>query len=177
MAQFLRDPAVLAADIIAIQEPWINPYNDSIYHPTKQTHKLLWPGAEGERSRVCLFVSKRLARWTHFAHSGDVQELRLKTETCGEVSIFNIYNEQGTWDGLNLLKSVVSPPGSYLVVGDFNLHHPVWGGDDAVEDAEAEELLMLMDSASLDCWLEPGTVTRTDARIDLDKTRGIPTMG
>ena len=97
MAQFLRDPAVLAADIIAIQEPWINPYNDSTHHPAKQTHELLWPDI-GERSRVCLFVSKKLAGWTHFAHSGDVQELRLKTETCGKVSIFNIYNEQGTWE-------------------------------------------------------------------------------
>ncbi|KAJ5901433.1 hypothetical protein N7504_007427 [Penicillium tannophilum] len=143
MAQFLRDPAVLNADIIAIQEPWINPYNDTTHHPAKQTHELLWPEGEGERSRVCLFVSKKLAGWTHFAHSGDVQELRLKTER-GEVSIFNIYNEQGKWDGLNLLKSVVAerPRDIYLMLGDFNLHHPL----------------------AWDCWLEPGTVTRMDAR-------------
>ncbi|KAJ5667634.1 hypothetical protein N7507_003498 [Penicillium longicatenatum] len=161
MAQFLRDPAVLAADIIAIQEPWINPYNDSTHHPAKQTHELLWPDT-GERSRVCILVSKKLSGWTHFAHSGDVQELRLKTG-CGEVSLMNIYNEQGTWEGLNLLKTLITQ-GNYLILGDFNLHHPVWGGDDAVEDVEAEELLLLMDSAGLECWLEPGTITRADAR-------------
>ena len=165
MAQFLRDPAVLAADIIAIQEPWINPYKDNTHHPAKQTHELLWPseGETGARARVCMFVSKKIGGWTHFAHSADVQELRLRTE-IGEVRIMNVYNKQGKWDGLNLLRSLVVNKDTYLIVGDFNLHHPVWGGDDSEEDAEAEELLMLMDSAGLDCWLEPGTITRMDAR-------------
>ncbi|KAJ5667630.1 hypothetical protein N7507_003494 [Penicillium longicatenatum] len=173
MAQFLRDPAVLAADIIAIQEPWINPYKDDTHHPAKQTHELLWPSeaeASGEerRARVCMFVSKKLAKWTHYAYSGDVQELRLST-TTGEVRIMNIYNEQGTWDGLNLLKSIVLPISeqkgiSYLILGDFNLHHPIWGGDNAAEEPEAEELLILMDSTGLDSWLEPGVATRIDCR-------------
>ncbi|KAJ5953702.1 hypothetical protein N7454_000598 [Penicillium verhagenii] len=144
MAQFLRDPTVIAADIIAIQEPWINPFNKDTHHPAKLTHDLVWPSDLEERSRVCMFVSKKLAGWTHFAHSADVQELRLKTICGGDV----ISEQRST----------------YLLMGDFNLHHPVWGGDDAEEDAEAEELLTLMDSAELDCWLEPGTVTRMDAR-------------
>ena len=36
-----------------------------------------------------------------------------------------------------------------MIVGDFNLHHPVWGGDDVVEDAKVEDVLILMDIANL----------------------------
>lgn len=76
MAQFLRDPAVLEADIIAIQEPWKNPFKDDTHHPEKHTHELLIPEintAAGQRARVCLFVSKKLANWTYTAHSPDCQ--------------------------------------------------------------------------------------------------------
>lgn len=110
MAQFLRDPKVLAADIIAIQEPWKNPFQDSTHHPAKGTHELLWPAETetGQRARVCIYISKKLAGWTHYAHSGDLQEVRIRTEV-GEVRIFNIYNDQVTGDGLNLLKDLVEP--------------------------------------------------------------------
>jgi hypothetical protein len=43
MADFLSTLEVVQADIIAIQEPWENPYNDTKYHPLKQTHELLFP--------------------------------------------------------------------------------------------------------------------------------------
>lgn len=52
---------------------------------------------------------------------------------------------------------------SYLVLGNFNLHHPVWGGDDAPRDAKAEGLLDLKEVVGLDNWLIPGTVTRNQA--------------
>ncbi|KAJ5642579.1 hypothetical protein N7490_006579 [Penicillium lividum] len=166
MAQFLRDPKVLAADIIAIQEPWKNPFQDSTHHPAKGTHELLWPAeAEtGQRARVCMYISKKLAGWTHYAHSGDLQEVRIRTN-ISEVRVFNVYNDQITGDGLNLLRCLVKPTKeqkgiSYLIVGDFNLHHPVWGGDDAEEDAKAEEVLELMDTANLELWTEPGIPTR-----------------
>ncbi|OGE50276.1 hypothetical protein PENARI_c017G00750 [Penicillium arizonense] len=41
---------------------------------------------------------------------------------------------------------------STIVLGDFNLHHPAWGGDDA-----------LTDTANLDLWLAPGTITRDES--------------
>ncbi|KAJ6032769.1 hypothetical protein N7540_003501 [Penicillium herquei] len=169
MAQFLRDPDVLQADVIAIQEPWKNPYQNTTHHPAKDTHELLWPDDGEERPRVCMFVSKKLAGWTHYAHSRDVQELRLKTVSVGEIRLFNVYNEDGVWGGLDMLKDVVPPVSerrgtpsiiSYLVVGDFNLHHPAWGGDTACEDPRADDIIELMDLADLDLWLEPGTKTR-----------------
>ena len=79
--------------------------------------------------------------------------------------IFNIYNDQVTGDGLNLLKCLVESVREqrgflYLIVGDFNLHHPVWGGNSTVEDTKAEEVLELMDTANLELWTEPGVPTR-----------------
>ncbi|KAJ5638941.1 hypothetical protein N7528_001331 [Penicillium herquei] len=168
MAQFLRDPDVLRADVIAIQEPWKNPYQNTTHHPAKGTHELLWPEGD-ERPRVCMFVSKKLAKWTHYAYSKDVQELRIDTVSAGQLRIFNVYNEDGVWGGLDTVKDVVPPVSerrrtpsiiSSLVLGDFNLHHPAWGGDTACEDPRAADIIELMDSADLDLWLQPGTVTR-----------------
>ncbi|KAJ6078202.1 uncharacterized protein N7446_001138 [Penicillium canescens] len=42
-ADFLRNPRVLEADIIAVQEPWDNPYTETTHHPAKQTHELVFP--------------------------------------------------------------------------------------------------------------------------------------
>lgn len=41
-----------------------------------------------------------------------------------------------------------------IVPGDFNLHHPTWSGDDAVQDA-LNELTDLTDLTDLDLWLAP----------------------
>ena len=43
MAQFMRDPTVLEADIIHIQEPWRNPFQSTTHNPAKLTHELLYP--------------------------------------------------------------------------------------------------------------------------------------
>lgn len=60
MAQFLREEEVVSADIIAIQEPWENPFQDNTHYPLKQTHELLYLAANetGGRARVCIFVLK-----------------------------------------------------------------------------------------------------------------------
>lgn len=167
MAQFLRDPAVLQADIIAIQEPWKNPYKDDTHHPAKETHELLYPPAPpGKRTRVCMFVAKCLAptSWTHIVHSANCQELRVRGMST-ELRIVNLYNDQQTNSGLHLLPAVLpdishEAPQPALVVGDFNLHHPAWGGEDAIRDEEAEELLDMMEAAGLDNWVPQGEATR-----------------
>ena len=38
MAQFLRDPEILQADIIAIQESWKNSYSDTMYYSVFGSH-------------------------------------------------------------------------------------------------------------------------------------------
>jgi hypothetical protein len=104
MAQFLRDPVVLQAEVIAIQEPWRNLFKDDTHHPEKQTHELVWPqeSETGERARVCMYVSKKLSGWTHYVHSRDCHELRIEMRSAGELRIVNVYNEQEKWGALDL---------------------------------------------------------------------------
>ena len=64
------------------------------------------------------------------------------------------------------LKKTRSPPSdttSTILLGDLNLHHPVWGGEDVEPDPKAEDFLEIADKHPLDLWLEPGTITRDEA--------------
>lgn len=49
---------------------------------------------------------------------------------------------------------------NHIVVGDFNLHHPLWGGERHHQhDNEAEELLQLIGEYQMELLLPPGSVT------------------
>lgn len=80
MATFLRDRKVLAADIVAVQEPWRNEQQHTAHQPTIATFQLLYPAKETptdlnqawdqdqdpdrHQPGVCLFVSKKIDRST-----------------------------------------------------------------------------------------------------------------
>ena len=51
---------------------------------------------------------------------------------------------------------------SFLGKGDFNLYHPLWGGYAAVQAVKADKVLEFIEAASLDPWLQPGTIMRDD---------------
>jgi endonuclease/exonuclease/phosphatase family metal-dependent hydrolase len=47
-----------------------------------------------------------------------------------------------------------------IALGDFTLHHRLWGGSRvAQEDREAEDLLEIMETFDMSNTLEPGTIT------------------
>jgi endonuclease/exonuclease/phosphatase family metal-dependent hydrolase len=172
MADFLRQKEVLEADIIALQEPWRNPFKDDTHHPAKATHYMLYPppetSAEEEQARVCIFIRKALSpgAWSHTAHSRDCQELQLRYRAPGEVErglrIFNIYNrpELHQLSAAARLINLLTGENDELVLGDFNLHHPMWGGSEAVTDDAADNLLDEMEERRFGLWLPPGTPTR-----------------
>ncbi|KAI9035266.1 uncharacterized protein KD926_004235 [Aspergillus affinis] len=62
MAQFLQDPVVLEADLIFVQEPPENPYQDTTYHPANGSHQLLYPDSTeigDERARLLELTDTR----------------------------------------------------------------------------------------------------------------------
>ncbi|KAJ5876528.1 uncharacterized protein N7529_002112 [Penicillium soppii] len=181
MADFLSKAAVQKADIIAIQEPWENPYSDTTYHPLKQTHELLFPSSAetGGKSRVCIYISKRFGtEWTHHAHSAFCQEVRFLSPTLGMLRVLNIYNECGTTSTVEMLHELLNPRDQIILLGDFNLHHPAWGGIDSRQDPGSDKLIELCDAADLDLWLEPGTITRDQNgdQTTIDLFFGSPTL-
>jgi hypothetical protein len=103
MATLLRDPRIHEYDILAIQEPWRNPYTATTHHPAKDIFHLCYLAARGEegRARVCFFVNKRIdhRRWRFREHSKDVCSLIIEPSADHQdqqsVTVHNIYNVVG----------------------------------------------------------------------------------
>jgi hypothetical protein len=60
IASLLRDKRVIAFDILAIQEPWRNPYTETTHHPAKEAFHLCYLSGNSKPARTCFFVNKRL---------------------------------------------------------------------------------------------------------------------
>ncbi|KAH9221945.1 hypothetical protein DL95DRAFT_509971 [Leptodontidium sp. 2 PMI_412] len=130
----LKDERITEFDIIAIQELWKNDTLNTTHHPCSQHFDLLY--CDSPDTRTCTFISKRIsnAKWTAVAHSLDLNTVTIEYGNSREeevVYIHNIYNlpintGESTIPLLrDILRQLVED--YYIVVGDFNLHYPLWG--------------------------------------------------
>lgn len=173
MATLLRDTSVHEYDILAIQEPWWNPYVATTHHPAKDIFHLCYPARDDEGpARVCFFVNKRIEhkRWRFMEHTRDVCSL-IVDPSGGEpgrqkLAIHNIYNPaRHTTNGETALPEVRKVLDGHrekeqILLGDFNLHHPLWGGS-AVRRThrESEDLIAVIEDFGLNSTLPPGIIT------------------
>lgn len=184
MATLLRDPKAAEIDVLAIQEPWRNPYTATTHHPTKDTFHLCYPPGDGDArpARVCFFVNKRLDhnKWHFDAHSRDACSLTIYVQLEGQATtrmvIHNVYNpNRGAADRESVLPvvsrlleaaSAAETATEQMVIGDFNLHHSMWGGDGVMHvDPESAELIDIMTSFDLTSTISPGTVTYEEGDV------------
>ena len=122
----LANPKAQNFDIIALQEPSYNPQ-------TGGTHcsrgSCFWPvyEARGRRSRVALLFNKRLGirDWEADQVDDCIQVAQIQTSR-GPVQLINVYVEAERGRG------------------DFNLHHPSWGGERVRRADEAARELINM---------------------------------
>ena len=111
------------------QEPWRNPFINTTYHPLK-THFQLTYFSDAE-TRVCFYIHKRLdpSTWSVSYISRDIIALTIRSSLTGRrICILNVYNEVGT-DTVSVLTDSLRSLHQYhetIVLGDFNLHHPLW---------------------------------------------------
>jgi len=135
----LQDPRTASYDIIAIQEPWRNPFDYAAYNPRSSPFHLV--DAKKEGSRVSMYVNKKLSlsTWQETQHTDDLQSvtLRITDEAQGPriINIHNVYNppprshnEKEELGTLAALPQASQMPGEHIFLGDFNLHHPLWAG-------------------------------------------------
>lgn len=118
-------------------------------------------------ARTCFFVSKAIAveSWQTTIHSPDLITLSLTT-TTNVIHIHNYYNppsahtstELGT---LSILPRALAMQGQHILLGDFNLHHPLWGGiTSPTHHTLANHLIETATAANLNLALPRGTITR-----------------
>ncbi len=127
LASLFRNPRVLEYDVLAIQEPWRNPFINTTYHPLKTHFQLAY--LDDKSTRVCFYINKRidLGAWSVTHASKDIASLEIRNPNSGKrLHIINVYNEVGT-DTLETLADMMAAPEpdrDVVVLGDFNLHHP-----------------------------------------------------
>jgi len=99
----------------------------------------------------------------------------LNTDGDYPMLLINIYNIKNT-PLINNLSAFIPTNsqqhkyGKITIIGDFNLHHPLWNpAEYQRHDTEAEDLIALMAANELDLILSPGTITfpRYETTIDL----------
>ncbi len=138
-----------------------------------------------EATRVCFYIRDDISpeSWEVEFPSPDVATLNLRQRYGGVESILHIHNVYNPIpDNRNNLAGPSSiplltaqigkhPHDSHIVVGDFNLHHPYWGGPGVLNPHPgAEALLECAAQAQLELCLQAGSVTREqgNSRSTLD---------
>ena len=164
----LDSQAAGEATIIALQEPWLNTANGKT--KTKKGYFVVLPPQQNPR--VALLVSDKIGTdsWTPLFHNtGDLVTIQIQTP-AGTISIHNCYNpsgptshrQEGTIPALReaLVQTPRDTTANHIVVGDFNLHHPKWGGNTTqTQHIMADKLIDTIAEAHLQLALEPGTIT------------------
>ena len=167
MAPLFSEENVAEFDVIALQGPWRNTYHNTIFHPRKDIFELAY--MDDLLTRVCFYINKKiaLASWTVKFHSPDLCTLRIKTTTKHIFHIHNIYNPTAASEEpskIPLLQTILenSPLDEHMVLGDFNLHHPNWGGPKCRSDLLASDLVILAEQYHLTQLVPIGTITYSE---------------
>ena len=130
-----------------------------------------------EGARACIYINKRYppAQWTYEAQP---YTCRITIQLSdGPITIICVYSpppgsiSRPDMPVIEALQAEPQPRRTILV-GDFNVHHPVWGGYNVRPHKAADKLLQLAESWNLQLITPPGTPTWTrkgsaDSTIDL----------
>jgi exonuclease III len=191
MNLLLRNRKTWEFDIIAIQEPWLNSYDEKLTHNTSQGRFRAFVGNSG-RPLVCFLLNSKINPTTVriTGRSDHLCSLHITLNTGdGEqtITVHNAYNPhqqgavytEGRWQGVPT-ESVIPEldvalnryrQNDQVVVGDFNLYHEEWFGETRLpvhgtrKKAQVEALLDIMQSCNMELTLPPGTITRPRSDI------------
>ena len=163
---FVAEAAKQGCEIIALQEPWQNTHMNATYCPSSSG---FWPAYPKQfRSRACFLVRKTfpLSSWSVEYPAPDIASLTLQIEGR-TIHIHNVYSKSpNSYTHINQespifkLPQLLSKPGEHVLLGDFNLHHPIWGGPQCFTRHDmADELLRVVNEADLQLLTPPGTIT------------------
>ena len=175
LTPLIEDVRVKEYDILAIQEPWHNSFVRTSYNPYRSGFHLAF--SEHAESRVCFYINTRINtnQWRVEFTSKDAATLTLRkslgtTATAEgeeqEIKIHNIYNpppgsyssrQEGT---LEHTRRMLDTSGPQILLGDFNLHHPLWTGPTRpTQHNAADTLIEITEQNGMELMLPQGTIT------------------
>jgi ribonuclease HI len=165
LANLFQDPRVLEYDVLAIQEPWRNPFLATTYHPLKEHFRLTY--LDDAATRVCFYINTRIdpSTWSVQHITRDITSLELTSPNShNKIRIFNVYNEAGTGAIPDLGEAIakLDSDEELLILGDFNLHHPLWSTTHRHASRgipAAQPLLTIIEESQLQLLTVPGTTT------------------
>jgi exonuclease III len=142
-------------DILAIQEPWINPQTKSTYCPRSCRYHLV----HSPQGRAALYITKDLplSQWDYEA--ADEWCWARLTDSESGLEVWSIYNPPDSKEVPKALLGRFKPSLPTILAGDFNLYHPLWDYYSR-EEQQAEDLLQLALQWDLVLQTPWGTTTR-----------------
>jgi len=180
LASLFQDRWISEYDVLAIQEPWRNPVIATSYHPLKTHFHLTY--FDDKETRVCFYINKRVdaSTWNVSFITKDVILLEIIHPTLHhKLAIINVYNELRTNTLLDLRQTLATMATDHeiIVLGDFNLHHPLWSTVHRRVNqriAVTQPLLTIIEDFELKLLTMPGTTTHRwqDGETTIDLTFG-----
>lgn len=167
LANLFRDQSVTEYDILAIQEPWRNPFINTSYNPLKEHFQLAYP--DDTATRVCFYVNKRIdpSTWNVTFNTKDIIILAINSEHNNTLHIINVYNETttNTLQDLREVSNKLDAQDEIIMLGDFNLHHPLWSPRTTRRQRYSsttltQPLITILEDFQLQLLTVPGTITR-----------------
>src|SRR5437763_2435120 len=146
--------------VLAIQEPYFNKRTGTTYCAMGFT--LAYD--PNSATKVCFMISKEVhpGYWSYKAYSPHIASLQLRTMD-NHLTIINVYNPRSngpriqTWE--KVAEATAEVEGEMILLGDFNAHHPVWGGTQAANEPQSGHLLIEMSRRGLQLLTPEGEPT------------------
>jgi endonuclease/exonuclease/phosphatase family metal-dependent hydrolase len=183
----LEDPRIQQFDMILVQEPWYNPHVQASYNLARSNFYLLFQ--PHKETRVAVYISKSIPTtdWSIRYITPDLSALDITvqfTDLVRTLRIYNIYNPppSSTLDNTgpstlpDLARDLQEHPHEHtIVLGDINLHHPLWGGRTMLsQHIYADRFIDITEEHNLTQLTLPGAVTwsarGSESTIDLTYT-------
>ena len=109
----------------------------------------------GKNSKVATYVKNNISykTSTSFTFENTVIGIRVESPDITPFTVYNIYSKGGRDKSVASLTEVLRPDPSCILIGDFNCHHPWWGGS-----REAAKI-MSANATTVVEWLEAHNFT------------------
>jgi hypothetical protein len=178
MEALINDPQSLELDVLLIQEPAVTTYRTHVnhsawrlYRPTTQT--------DAARFRSLVYVNRRISTSSHLqipCDHPDVAAIKIWTADS-QTLIFSVYippvrlftgDDASALPAFTAIQNSITAARqeeqratSIIVSGDFNRHHPMWGGNRIAPrfTEDASDLIDFFQTHNLRSCLPRGTTT------------------